>query len=195
MAKRNAFLHIGPAVPGVEDPHDALCASALVAGAGLRVPRVDSHHLRMAELEIRRAHKEAGLRRKDVEGRWAEVCRRAFKAKSDVIISQPGFIDANDEQMTLALHGLAGLRLHVVLSPPVEPVDALAVAGTWATAIAGKGRLHVLPPSTAGTPDGFAAGMARIALQAGEVEIDRKLAKLRKARARIARRLVQHDAA
>jgi hypothetical protein len=40
-----------------------------------------------AAVEMRRDHRDWGLRRKDVEGSWAHLCRRAIKNKDTVVFS------------------------------------------------------------------------------------------------------------
>ena len=110
MAKHKVFLHIGPPIAGVEEPHAALLSDEALAEAGVAVPKVDQEDLHRADLEIRRRHKAEGLKRRDVEGAWAQVCRKAFKAKADVVISQPGLVEADYQQVALALDGLVGLQ-------------------------------------------------------------------------------------
>lgn len=179
MAKRNVYLHVGPVVPGVVDPHAALRASPALAAAGLAAPKVDQEVMDRADTEIRRRHKELGLKRKHVEGCWAEVCRRAFrKARKgyDVVISQPRFLDADYQQVALALDGLVGLRLHLVLTPgDLPPTTSLATslaggladdpaarAGHWARFVRKQGRVHVLDLGPGTGPEDFAAAMARL---------------------------------
>lgn len=165
MAKKNVFLHIGPALPGLPDTHATLRASELLAPAGLAVPKVDQSVMDAADIEIRRRHKALGLRRRDVEGAWAEVCRRAFKKARkgrDVVISQPGFIDADYHQVALALDGLVGLRLQLVLTPPTDHLDPEALAGHWAKFVKKQGRIHVLPLGPDASGDDLAAGVVRL---------------------------------
>ena len=165
MAKKNVFLHLGPSLPGVPESHAALRDSALLAPVGLAVPKVDQVVMDHADIEIRRRHKELGLRRRDVEGAWAEVCRRAFKKARkgrDVVISQPGFVDADYQQVALALDGLVGLRLHLVLTPPTDHLDPRSLAGHWAKFVKKEGRLHVLPLGPDATGDDLAAGIVRL---------------------------------
>jgi tetrahydromethanopterin S-methyltransferase subunit G len=165
MAKKNVFLHIGPALPGVPESHAALRASELLTRAGLATPKVDQVVMDRADIEIRRRHKALGLRRRDVEGAWAEVCRRAFKKARkgrDVVISQPGFVDADYQQVALALDGLVGLRLHLVLTPPTAHDEPEALAGHWAKFVRKQGRIHLLPLGSEATGDDLAAGIVRL---------------------------------
>ena len=121
MAKHSAYLHIGPGVPGAPALHEVLRDDVHLAACGIAVPAVDQADMDRADIEIRRRHKAHGLRRKDVEGAWAHVCRAAFQARADVLISQPGFVGADFQQVALALDGLVGLQVHLVVTPASDP--------------------------------------------------------------------------
>ena len=163
MAKHNAFLHIGPGVLGVASTHAALVGNHTLERAGLAVPALDAAHMERADLEIRHGHREAGLRRKDVEGAWAQVCRRAYRARSDVVISQPGLVHATAEQAALAHDGLFGFRVHVVLTPAETPDDLEAALGPWATLVTKPHRRLVVPVGNGMAPTVFAGELARLA--------------------------------
>lgn len=139
MARRNVFLLVGPEIPVADTLHQQLVESpALLTAAGLVPPPVAADDLSRAGIEILRTHKANGLRRKDVEGTWARVCRKAWKTRRDTLVIVPAFADANPEQAALALDSLAGLRVHV-----------LATAGldAWARHLK-PSRFHVLTAST-----------------------------------------------
>ena len=147
MAKRTVYLHVGPAVPGIATPHEALRDHPALVAAGVALPAVDQEDMDRADVEIRRRHKAVGVRRKDVEGAWAKVCRKAYKPKGDVLVSQPGFLDADPDQVALAVDGLVGMRLHVIVTPDavddeMAPVD---LVGPWAAYVKRDSRIHVLP--------------------------------------------------
>ena len=177
MPKHNAFLHIGPGVLGVASTHAALVDNHTLARAGLAVPRLDAAHMEHADVEIRRRHKEAGLRRKDVEGAWAEVCRRAYRAKRDVVISQPGLVDATSDQAALAYDGLFGFRVHLVLTPPTEPDDLEAALGPWAALVKKERRRHVVPVGDGMAPTLFAGELAQLAHDVRRERAERALLK------------------
>ena len=124
MAKRTVYLHVGPAVPGVATPHAALRDHPALVAAGVGLPAVDQDVMDRADVEIRRRHKAVGVRRKDVEGAWARVCRKAYQLKGDVLVSQPGFLDADPEQVALAMDGFVGMRLHVIVTRPRSPTGS-----------------------------------------------------------------------
>ena len=79
MAKQKSILVVGLAHTGLPlltaalDQHrDALLAQ------GVRVPAKSGDEMFRAAVELRREHRAWGLRRKDVEGAWAGICRRAL---------------------------------------------------------------------------------------------------------------------
>ncbi|PVG84303.1 hypothetical protein DDE18_01335 [Nocardioides gansuensis] len=200
MAKKKVFLHIGAAVPGVSETHTALRDSAATAEAGLAVPKLDQADLDRADIEIRRRHKAEGLKRKDVEGAWAEVCRKAFKAARkghDVVISQPGFVEADYQQVALALDGLVGLQLHLVVTPPdgVHADQVPTLVGHWAKFVKKDARIHVLSLDAAAGPEDFTHAIARLALEHEKHQLDDKLARIKKQRRGLKERLGRIDAA
>lgn len=158
MAKRNVFLHIGPDTLEVDDN-----LRSHLANAGVRTPDVGQGDLDRADLEMRRAHKSAGLRRRDVEGAWAKVGRRAYKLRSDAFISVPGFFGAEHEQAALALDGLMGMRVHLVTSAPELPA-------AWAGQVKPH-RVHLIG-------EDVAADLATIAVRERHAKAQRRLRKL-----------------
>ena len=177
MAKHNAFLHIGPGILGVDSPHAALVGNHTLARAELAVPAVSAADVERADLEIRRRHSAAGLSRRDVEGAWAEVCRKAYRAKRDVVISMPGFVDATDDQAALAYDGLFGFRVHVVLTPPTEPADLEEAFGPWARLVTKPRRRLVVPVDNGMAPTVFANELAQLAHVVRRERAERKLLK------------------
>ena len=177
MAKHNAFLHIGPGVLGVDSPHAALVGNHTLARAEIAVPAVSAADMERADLEIRRCHHDAGLKRRDIEGAWAEVCRKAYRAKRDVVISMPGFVDATDDQAALAYDGLFGFRVHVVLTPPTEPADLEEAFGPWARLVTKPRRRLVVPVGNGMAPTVFANELAQLAHVVRRERAERKLLK------------------
>ncbi len=177
MAKNNAFLHIGPGVLGVDSPHAALVGNHALARATLAVPAVSAADMERADLEIRRCHRDAGLGRRDVEGAWAEVCRRAYRAKGDVVISQPRFVEATPDQAALAYDGLFGFRVHLVLTPTTEPDDLEEALGAWAALVTKPRRRLVVPVGAGTAPTVFADELARLAHDVRRERAERALLK------------------
>lgn len=176
MAKNLFLLHVGP------DAVDLGTMTGALALGGVCLPAVDAEAYEHAAVEIRRSHKAAGLRRKQVEGAWASVCRRARKARSDCFVSVPAIFDATPEQAALALDGLSDFRVVLVVTSGFtsEPPTA------W-TSLVKEGRTHVLPGRLTG--EQLAAQVARIALIEEEARLDKRLAKVSKRRRQVNRRL------
>jgi hypothetical protein len=176
MAKRLFLLHIGP------DPVDVSEMTEALALGQIAVPDTDHETFERAGIEIRRTHKAAGLKRKQVEGAWAQVCRRAHKSKTDCFVSMPTFFDATPEQAALALDGIADFKVVLVLTSgfTAEPPTA------WTSRVK-EGRVHVLPSHL--SDEQLAAQVARIALIEEEARLDRRLVKVSKRRKQVNRKL------
>lgn len=176
MAKKLFLLHIGP------DPVDISAMTEPLALGRVAVPDVDADALVHAGIEICRSHKAAGLKRKHVEGAWAEVCRKAYKTKSDCFVSVPDFFDVTPEQAALALDQTAGLKVILVVTSGFD-VDPPAA---WLSLVKDD-RTHVLPSHL--SEEQLAAQVARIALIEEEARLDKRLARIGKRRTKLARRL------
>ena len=176
MAKRLFLLHLGPDAADVPTMRDGLALGRIA------VPDVDPELFDHAGTEIRRTHKAVGLKRKQVEGAWATVCRRAHKAKADCFASMPAFFDATSEQAALALDGLAGFKVVLVVTSgfAVPPPPA------WLSLVKAD-RVHVLPDQL--SDEQLAAQVARIALMEEEARLDKRLAKIARRRKQVNRRL------
>lgn len=164
MAKPLLFLHLGP------DAVDVAAMREDLSRGGVSLPTLHETLLPHADLEIRRAHKDAGLKRKHVEGSWAKVCRAARRTRSHCFVSVPGFYEAEDEQAALALDGLMGFRVVLVLT---SGFDA-ELPTPWASRVK-PGRTHVLPATLSAVQLG--AQVARIALMEDEARLVKRLAK------------------
>jgi hypothetical protein len=175
MAKRLFILHLGPRAV------DAGSMAEALAVGGVRVPDADADTLAHAEVEILRSHKAAGFRRKDVEGAWARVCRRARKTGTDCFVSMPGWAGATRAQAALALDGLtADFRVVLVATSGFgEPPRS------WMWQVREE-RSHVLPAHL--SDEQLAAQVARIALMEEEARLDRRLAKVVRRRRLLDRR-------
>jgi hypothetical protein len=173
MAKHHLFLHIGPDIVEIDGE-----VRERLAAVGVRTPDVSQDDLHRADLEIRRAHKAAGLKRKDVEGAWAKVCRKTRRTRSEAFISAPGFFDAEADQAALAIDVLAGLKVHLVVTPQTQA--DLPVA--W-TRLVRPERIHAVEPGLSSAD--FAAAMARIALSEEKARLDKALIKVKKRRKQV----------
>jgi len=129
MAKPTSFLLVGLPHAGVPqlvaslDQHrDAL------ADIGVRLPARSADEAFRAAVELRREHRAWALRRKDVEGTWAEICRRALKHRDTVVVGQELLAGASPDEIALAVDGLAGTKVHVVVvAAAPESTPAIAV--------------------------------------------------------------------
>ena len=153
MAKRKAYLHIGLPRTGGGFLDSALIehADALEA-MGVRHPAISTEEMFRAAIEIRRDHKTWGYQRREVEGTWAEICRRAWKGKADVVFSQELLAACTPEQIDLLLDALHGFQIHVVLTarepgsqllPDWVGPDLGEVLRSW-TPVVRPDRLHVV---------------------------------------------------
>ena len=117
MAKRKAFLHIGPPRTGGGFLDSALAEHAdALADVGVRHPAISAEEMFRAAIEIRRDHQAWGYQRREVEGAWAAICRRAWKGKKDVVLSQELLAGCTPDQVDLLLDGLHGFAVHVVVT-------------------------------------------------------------------------------
>lgn len=151
--KRQAFVHIG--MPGVGDvlgPAIAHHRGAL-AELGINAPAKHAREAFRAAVEITRSHRTWGLRRRHVEGTWADIYRRAAKGRDTVVVSAPLLATATPEQIDLFVDGLTGFEVHVVVTASAphawtvlgEPETDLAlVLERWERAVRSPERIHVI---------------------------------------------------
>lgn len=175
MPKRHVFLHIGPHAVELDD-----AAREQLDAGGVSTPDVSRADLDRADLEIRRLHTAAGLKRKDVEGTWARVCRTTFRARADAFISQPAFWQADDDQAALALDGLHGFKVHLVSTGGDE------LPAAWSAQVK-PGRVHRLDGDL--SPATLAAEVVRLSLTEERARLDTSLLKLKKRRKRLKKEL------
>lgn len=134
MAKRRFVIHIGLSHAGGGELATTLADhAAVLAEQGVRVPARSPGEARRAALEIRRLHATYGHRRKEVEGAWALLCKRARKegAKTHdaVVVSDDLLAGATSEQVALLLDSLTGFEVHVVATL-ADPAHQLVSAWT-----------------------------------------------------------------
>lgn len=128
MARRTLIWHLGladaarPVVPaGLEHHRDALRDLGVEVVADRREAELATH-------ELLRTHEEVGLRRRDVEGRWARIADRVWAHKGVSLLSTPQLGAADKDRLRLALDPLVGVEVHLVVT-----VDHLAdqLYGAW----------------------------------------------------------------
>ncbi|WP_426245627.1 hypothetical protein [Nocardioides sp. LHG3406-4] len=153
MARRTVHLHVDfTGLAGDKITESLVAHRHELHERGFKVPVKDAGEPWLATLEMRRDHKEHGLRRKQVEGAWAEICRRAHKGRRTPLVSVPGFGTCTPDQIDLVLDGLAGLRVHLVATIPAAAGPEAAEAreralAHWRSRLAkGKVTLVALAP-------------------------------------------------
>ena len=166
--KRKAYLHVG--MPGAGDVIERALVHhrhALVE-LGIDVPARSAEEGFLSSLEILREHKAWGYRRKEVEGQWTELCQRAWRSRQTVALSLPLLATATRPEIDLLLDGLAGFRVHaVVTAAPDDDIDT--VVERWGAAVRKPERLHVVrldapAPEDAWRGFGKAAGFGTASL-------------------------------
>lgn len=133
MAKRTAWLYLG--LPHTGGPAVAEAAAEhadTLRAHGVGLPAASVEQMRRASAELRRDHAEQGYRRRDVEGAWAAVCRRAWRDGLTPLLGDELLAAADADQVALLLDGLAGLRPRVVVA--LRDPAALLVDG-WAAEV------------------------------------------------------------
>ncbi len=154
MGKQKSFLLVGLPHTGVP-----LLAAALeqhrdpLAGHGVRVPVKSADEAFRAAVELRREHKAWGLRRRDVEGTWAGICRRILKHDDSAVVGHELLAGAAPDEIALLVDGLAGTQVHVVVLAGVpdgrvglfpDELDLTGVLARWERAVTGPDRVHVV---------------------------------------------------
>ncbi|KAA1421647.1 hypothetical protein F0U44_05050 [Nocardioides humilatus] len=141
--KRKVYLHVG--LPGAGDIIEVALVrhrEALVE-LGIDAPAKSVEDNFLSALELLREHKAWGFTRKEVEGQWAALCRRAWKGQGDVALSLPLLAAARRPEIDLLLDGLAGFQVHVVIT--AGPTDDIAdFVERWSAAVRKPERLHVI---------------------------------------------------
>ncbi len=133
MSKRTAWLCIG--LPHTGGPAVAAAAARhadTLRAHGIGLPAASAEEMRRASAELLREHGERGYRRRDVEGAWASICRRAWREKGATLLGDERLAAATDDQVALLLDGLAGLRPRAVVA--LRDPATLLVEG-WASEV------------------------------------------------------------
>lgn len=115
--KRKAYLHLGLPRSGGGFLDSALAEHAeALAAVGLDHPSISAEEMFRAAIEIRRDHRAWGYERREVEGAWAAICRRAHRGRRDVIFSQELLAGCTPAQIDLLLDALAGFEVHLIVT-------------------------------------------------------------------------------
>lgn len=135
--KHRAFVHVGLPRSGGGFLDSALAEHAeALERDGVRHPAISTEEMFRAAIEIRRDHRAWGYERREVEGAWAGICRRAWRAASkaggDVVFSQELLAACTPAQIALLLDGLTGFEVHVVVTARDPGAQMLAA---WAGSV------------------------------------------------------------
>lgn len=189
MAKKNAFLLVGPAIPSADDLQQTLIDQQdLLTTAGLTTPDITRGDLDRSAVELLRTHKAEGLKRADVEGSLARVVRRAEKRKAAVLLGHHAYAGADATQRSLLLDAMSGFRTHVVITAERGQPGLDDLIDAWATQVKPT-RLHVV---TFEAGDGLDAVLERVvehARVAHEADLEKRIGKLKKKRAALKEQL------
>jgi hypothetical protein len=158
MAKPTTYLLVGLAHTGVplltaalEQHRDRLLED------GVQLPARSVDEAFRAAVELRKEHRAWALRRKDVEGSWAGICRRALKhagkGADRIVVGHELLAGSSPAEVDLLVDGLAGTEVHVVLvAGAPDPLAGLMpteldlgdVLARWRRAARSADRVHVL---------------------------------------------------
>lgn len=184
MAKQKAFLHIGLPRSGGDLLDAGLRRHAGTQvddrGRSVRLPARSEMEMFNAAVEIRREHRAWGLRRKDVEGSWAALCRRAIKNKDTVAFSHPLLAGCTPDEIALLVDQLPGCAVHLVVTvgPPDPRVgifpdeyDLASVLDRWSAAVRSPDRVHVVAIDPAHPHDAWHALGSIVGLDTTALEL------------------------
>jgi len=182
MAKHHAFVLVGPSIPAADELIDELSRrSELLDEAALALPKVTQADLFRSSVELLRTHKAESMRRADVEGSWARVCRKAEKTKADVLFGMSSYVAASPEQIALMLDGLAAFRTHIIITTErgSEGIDELIEP--WTQAVKAS-RLHVLTLEKGDDLDVLLGRVLELARDTRTADLERRILKLKEKR-------------
>lgn len=116
MGRRKLIWHLGLA----DAPRPVIGANLeahreQLEGAGIQVAAT-RQDAALATHELLRTHRNDGLSRSEVDGRWSRVCDRVWRHKGVSMISTAKLCLADKDQLKLALDPLIGVEVHLVLT-------------------------------------------------------------------------------
>lgn len=148
MRRPVVHLHLGLPGSGAGFLETALFDHAdALAAQGVAHPVLAPDEMFRAAVEIRRDHHAWGYRRRDVEGTWAEICRRVHKTRGRAVLGQELLTSCTDDQADLLLDTLAGAEVHAIITArraDVERHEFTELTGRWRRALGRRNHLHTL---------------------------------------------------
>lgn len=189
MSKHHAFLLVGPTIPSGDELHDVLLREqAVLAEAALTTPDVTQADLFRSSVELFRTHKAEGLKRKDVEGAWTRIVRRAEKTKAAVLFGHDSYAAADAGQRSLMLDALSGFRTHVVITAERGRPGLDDLIDGWATDLK-PSRLHVVTLEEGEGLDVLLPRLVDLARETRETDLEKRIVKLKKKRSELKEQL------
>jgi hypothetical protein len=111
------FVHVGVPKSGTTFLQGTLAAHRKeLRSAGVLYPESGKEPMFRAALDVRRMHKDWGRKRKDVEGTWEKLCRKARAFEGTSVISHELLAGASAREAKAALSLLRYLDVHVVVT-------------------------------------------------------------------------------
>lgn len=148
MRRRTVYLHLGLAGSGGGFLEVALLEhAAALAAQGIAHPVTAPDEMFRASVEIRWEHRTWGYRRRDVEGTWAEICRRVHRSEQPVLLSQELLTACSPDQADLLLDTLSGAEVHAIITArrrDVERHEFSDLTDRWRRALGRRNHLHTL---------------------------------------------------
>jgi hypothetical protein len=148
MARRIVYLHLGLPGSGAGFLETTLPEhAATLETFGVAHPVATPDEMFRSAVEIRRDHRAWGYQRRDVEGTWAGICRRALKQQHRVLLSQELLTGCTPDQAELLLDTLAGAEVHAVITgrrTDAERHEFAALTALWTAAVRRPERVHTL---------------------------------------------------
>lgn len=181
MGRRTIHLHVDfSTLEGDVITETLMDHREQLKAAGFKVPVKTAGQTWLATVEMRRDHRDHGLRRRQVEGAWAEICRHAHRGRKTPLVSVPGFGSCAAEQVDLLLDSLAGLRVHLVATVPsvASPESAVLLDHTlahWRSRLP-KGHVTVVAVAPGDWSHGWQEYAAAAGLDANSLPISRRRA-------------------
>ncbi len=110
------FLHVGAPKSGTTFLQASLSQNSKAMQKAGVLYCGSREEMFLAALDVRRSHKAWGRGRKETEGAWEVVCRRARRHRGGSVISQELLGAATQPQIEAALTRLHGLEVHVIVT-------------------------------------------------------------------------------
>ncbi len=116
MARRKLIWHIGLArAPRAVIGTNLAAYHDELEAADVRVV-ASADEAGLATHELLRTHRQVGLTRREVEGRWARICDRVWQHKGVSVLSTPDLCIADNDQVREVLNPLIGVEVHLVVT-------------------------------------------------------------------------------